>query len=214
LIAVKRVERERVRIVRADGQSGSLALDRLLACDEKGHGRYYRFQGWKPLPRGYRTELLVVDVLLRLGRCRFLLPEWDEVTVIEMPLEALPVELQIKGAIGSCGACLSSATEAGLRIHDCRTTRVRGSLLPPLGSHPGVLAKKQRFRRRADGKALTVIDWDGSGVRAWNGRRLVSLSRERLMATDSRGEGLHYEYLGGGVWATRRERAWQRRKRG
>lgn len=203
---VKRVLGEWVRVLREDGRASRISLDRLLARDGD-RGQFYSFQGWRSLPRGYRTELLVVTVEAGLRRCLVRLPEWDPDQDILQPLSVLPEDLRVAGAAGSCMANLASGSVPGLEIHSCKKSR-RGlrasrSVLP---SHPDVLAKGQRFRRRSDGAAFRLLDGSGLRVRAWNGKRAVRLDRSRLMETRSDGHGRYYEYIAGGVNEARRAR--------
>lgn len=203
---VKRVEGESIRVVREDGTEGSLALDRLLARDGELNGRYFRFLGWKSRPRGYRTELRVVGVFPDTGRCALVLPEWDPVTKIEEMLEVLPNMLRGVGAVGSCMADLASPTASRLGIHSCRPSKARGGSRAAIGVHPDVVAAGQRYRRRRGGPELRVLDVVSPRVRAWNGNRVIWLSEDRLLAVSADGTGRYYEYRGGGVWQTRRER--------
>jgi hypothetical protein len=207
---VKRVEGERVRVVREDGTEVTLALDRLLASDGEGNGRYYRFHGWKPRPRGSRTELRVISVSPDSRRCVLLLPEWDPAAEIEETSETLPEKLRVAGAVGSCMANLASPTASGLAIHSCRGSKLRVGSRPEIGSHPDVVAEGQRYRRRGGGPELRVLEVTPPRARAWNGRRKVWLSEDRLLAVRPDGSGRHYEYLGGGVWEARRKRHEQR----
>jgi len=73
-LTVKSVEGEWVRVLCEDGSERTVALDQLLARDEAGDGVHYRFHGWRRLPRGYRTEMAVVSVSERDGRCVLVLP--------------------------------------------------------------------------------------------------------------------------------------------
>lgn len=206
LSTIKRVEGEWVRVAREDGTNGRLALDRLLATDEAGEGRYFRFHGWRPLRRGYRTPLVVTAVDRREKRCLVRLPEWDSEVDIAQPLAVLPENLEGVGAAGSCMADLSSPSAAGLNIHSCRRVRAPQGSRAALPPHPDRLAKGQRFRRRADNACFQLLDDAVPRVRAWNGARVVRLSRDRLLATATDGTGAIYEYLGGGVREARRAR--------
>ena len=214
-LIVKRVDREWIRVVREDGSEGNVALDRLLAHNESGDGIHYRFHGWKRLPRGYRTEMLVVAVAVEDARCILILPEWDPSTEIAELLSVLPVELQNPGASGSCRADLTSQSTAGLDIHSCSTAKVKGLSRHAGGAHPDVLAEGQEYRRRSDRKRFRLLDVDSasSTVPAWTGTRVVRLDSSRVLVTRADGTGLHYEYLGGGVAATRRGRSRHNRRR-
>jgi hypothetical protein len=203
---VKRLDGEWVRVIREDGSEVSLALDRLLASDGKGNGCHYRFHGWNPRPRGYRTELRVIRLVPEAARCVLALPEWDPAAEVEESLLALPEEMRTAGAVGSCMANLASPSAAGLEIHSCRRSKVRDASREAERPHPELLVKGQRFRRRSDGKGFRLIDADGPRVGAWSGRRVVRLSSERLLAVAPDGRGEHFEYLGGGVTALRRKR--------
>ncbi len=202
---VKRVEGESIRVVREDGTEISLALDRLLARDGEGNGRYFRFLGWKSRPRGYRTELRVAGVFPDTGRCALVLPEWDPATKIEETLEVLPGKLREVGAVGSCMADLASPTASRLGLHSCRPSKARGGSRTEIGVHPDFVAAGQRYRRRG-GRELRVLKVVSPRVRAWNGNRVIWLSEDRLLAVRADGIGRYYEYRGGGVWQTRRER--------
>jgi hypothetical protein len=206
---VKRPEGEWVRVVREDGAEGSIALDRLLACDDAGNGIHYRFHGWKRLPRGYRTELLVLEVSAEAGGCVLLLPEWDPATEIEAALSVLPNELQKADAKGSCGADLTAQSVAALGIHACSSSKIRGLSRTATGPHPELLAEGQEYRRRTDDKRFRLLNIETRSptVSAWNGTRTVRLDVGKLLALLPNGEGSNYIYLGGGLAATRRRRA-------
>jgi hypothetical protein len=212
-VTVKRLDGEWVRVIREDGTESSLALDRLFARDEDGSGCHYRFHGWRFRPRGYRAELRVIDVSAGSGRCVLRLPEWDPDTDIEEALAVLPEDLRFPGAAGSCMANLASSSAAGLGIHSCRKSKVRDASREASGPHPEVLAEGQRFRKRGDGVKLRLLDTEGPKVSAWNGRRVVRVSKERLLAVGTNGQGRHYEYVGGGVAAMRSMRAARHRER-
>jgi hypothetical protein len=212
-VAVKRLDGEWVRVDREDGTEASLALDQLLACDEEGNGCHYRFHGWRFRPRGYRTELWVTSVSAESGRCVLTLPEWDPHTEVDEALTVLPEDLQTPGATGSCMANLASQSAGGLGIHSCRRSKVGDASRKASGPHPELLAEGQRYRRRSDGTKLRLLDAEGPKVSAWNGRRVVRLATERLLEVRADGQGRHYEYLDGGVTATRRKRAARRRGR-
>jgi len=212
-VTVKRLDGEWVRVIREDGTELSLALDRLLACGEDGSGRHYRFHGWRVRPRGYRTELRVIDVSAESGRCVLRLSEWDPGTDVDEALTVLPEELRAPGAAGSCMANLASSSVAGLGIHSCRKSKVRDSSREASGPHPELLAEGQRFRRLGDGAKFRLLDTEGPKVSAWNGRRVVRILKERLLAVGPDGQGRHYEYIGGGVAATRHKRATRLRER-
>jgi hypothetical protein len=203
-LTVKRVEGEAVRAVREDQTQRLYALDRLLAVDGDGAGVYYRFHGWKPRPRGYHTELRVVRACGESDACWFVLPEWDPTAEIAERLTSLPTELRVPGAVGSCMANLASDTVSGLSIHGFRLSKPRGVSRPEKGTHPHVVAIGQRFRRREDGQEFLIVDDDEGHLRAWNGKRQVRMSSERLLAVDDAGRGCYYEYRGGGIRATRR----------
>jgi hypothetical protein len=203
---VRRVKGEWVRVVREDGNEGKLALDRLLASDREGKGVHYRFCGWHPRPRGYRTELRVLGVVAAGERCVVSLPEWNPVAEIEQPLSILPERLRSPGALGSCMANLASPSAAGLAIHNCRAEKAPAGSRHALGPHPDILAAGQRYRRRRDGAAFRLLEPTPAGAKAWNGRRVVSLHRDRLLATRRDGTGRYYEYIGGGSKEARRRR--------
>ena len=207
-MTVRSVEGEWVRVALGDRSERRLALDRLLAADEEGHGVHYRFQGWKGLPRGYRTAIVVVAVDAEAGRCRLALPEWDPGTEVEELLSALPPTMRAPGATGSCMANLASPSAAGLGIHSCRSGRPRGLSRAPLDPYPEILAAGQEFRRLTDGTRLRILEVDPASpvVRAWNGRRRVRLDRARLLARRQDGTGRHYLFLGGGAREARRLR--------
>lgn len=208
-LAVKRVDGEWVRVIREDGSEGNVALDQLLARDEAGDGINYRFHGWKRLPRGYRTEMIVASVSEVGARCRLVLPEWDPSTEIEELLSVLPAELHRSGATGSCRADLTSQSVAALDIHACSSAKVKGLSRTATGPHPELLAEGQEYRRRSDQKKFRLLDIDPKSptVPAWNGTRIVRLEAKKLLALRPDGEGLHYLYLSGGVVALRRRRA-------
>lgn len=204
---VRRVDGESIMVRVDDGSEKPLALDRLLAIREDGRGRFYQLLGWRPKSAGYRTELEVLDISVERERCILRLPEWDPSVDLEQPLSILPDYLRNAGASGSCLANLASTSVAGLAIHDCGRTKVRGASREAVGSHPTVVAKGQRYRpTRKCATTLELLDAGQPRARAWNGRRVVLVSTSRLLDTKADGTGRFYEYLGGGVWATRRVR--------
>jgi hypothetical protein len=205
-LTVKRLDGEWIRVIREDGTEASLALDQLLACDEEGSGRHYRFHGWRFRPRGYRTDLLVVRISPELGRCVLKLPEWDPDTEVEEAAVVLPGELRVAGIAGSCMANLASPSVAGLGIHSCRRSKVRDASRVASGPHPELLAEGQRYRRRSDGAIFRLLGSEGPSVPAWSGRRVVRLTKSRLLEVRADGHGRQYEYLDGGVAAARRKR--------
>lgn len=207
-MTVRSVEGEWVRVTLGDLSERRLALDRLLAVDGAGAGAHYRFQGWKPRVRGYRTAITVVAVDADAGRCRLVLPEWDAGTEVEELLSVLPATMRAVGASGSCMADLASPSAGGLGIHSCRPTKPRGLSRPSLDSHPGEVAEGQEFRRLRDGVRVRILEVDTAspGVVGWNGKRRVRLTRARLLAKKEDGTGRHYLYLGGGVREARRQR--------
>lgn len=213
-LTVRRIDGEWVRVDREDGSEGNVALDQLLACDEAGNGIHYRFHGWKRLPRGYRTEMIVATVLEGPGRCVLVLPEWDPSVEIEEMLSVLPGELRRSGATGSCRADLTSQSVAALSIHACSSAKVRGLSRTATGPHPDIQAKGQEYRRRSDRRKFRLLDVDPESpiVRAWNGARVVRLDVARLLELRQDGEGMHYLYLGGGVAAMRRLRGERSRR--
>ncbi len=213
-LAVKRVDGEWVRVIREDGSEGNVALDQLLARDEAGDGINYRFHGWKRLARGYRTEMIVASVSEVGVRCMLVLPEWDPSTEIEELLSTLPAELRRSGATGSCRADLTSQSVAALDIHSCSTAKVKGLSRTGGGPYPDILAEGQEYRRRSDRKKFRLLDVDPDSptVPAWSGTRVVRLDISRVLATHSDGMGMHYEYVGGGVTATRRRRSQRSRR--
>lgn len=208
-LTVKRLDGEWVRLIREDGSEARVALDNLLATDGAGEGIHYRFHGWRSLRRGYRTALTVASVSADAGRCVLLLPEWDPDAEIEEALGVLPERMRVSGATGSCMANLASPSAAGLDIHSCRPMGVREQSREAHRPHPEVLIAGQRYRRLGDGASFRLVGVDpgSSTVRAWSGRRVVRLGRERLLAVRPNGQGRDYEYLGGGVAAARRERS-------
>jgi len=208
-LTIKSIDGEWVRVAREDGSEGNVALDQLLACDEAGNGAHYRFHGWKRLPRGYRTEMIVASVSVEDARCMLVLPEWDPNAEIEEPLSTLPADLRKAGATGSCRADLTSQSVAGLSIHSCSTAKVKGLSRKAGGQHPDILAEGQEYRRRSDRRKFRLLDVDPGSptVPAWSGTRVVRLDTSRVLATRQDGMGMHYEYVGGGVAATRRRRS-------
>jgi hypothetical protein len=207
-LTVKSVEREWVRVAREDGSEGNVALDQLLARDQAGNGVHYRFHGWRHLPRGYRTEMIVASVSEAEGRCVLVLPEWDPSAEIEELLSALPQELRRSGARGSCRADLTSQSVAGLGIHACGTAKVKGLSRSAGRAHPDLLAEGQEYRRHTDRKKfrLLEVDPDSPKVPAWSGSRVVRLDASRVLAVRPDGRGKTYEYVGGGVSTARRVR--------
>ncbi len=213
-LTVKSIDGEWVRVAREDGSEGNVALDQLLARDGAGNGVNYRFHGWKRLPRGYRTEMIVASVSVEDARCMLVLPEWDPNVEIVEPLSTLPVDLRKAGASGSCRADLTSQSAAGLSIHASSTSKVRGLSRKAGGQHPDILAEGQEYRRRSDRKKFRLLDVDPGSpkVPAWSGTRVVRLDAARVLAVRPDGEGKHYEYVGGGVAATRRRRSQRGRR--
>jgi len=207
-MTVRSVEGEWVRVTLDDMSERRLALERLLAVDDAGAGIHYRFQGWKPRARGYRTAISVVAVDADAGRCRLVLPEWDPASEVEELLSAVPSTMRAVSATGSCMANLASPSAAGLDIHSCRATKVRGLSRASLDPHPDDLAEGQEYRRLSDGVRLRILEVDPASpaIAAWNGRRRVRLTRARLLARVEDGTGRYYLYLGGGVREARRRR--------
>jgi hypothetical protein len=205
---VKTVEGEWIRVRLDDGSERRLALDRLLATDDAGHGLHYRFQGWRPRPRGYRAVMRVLEIDFRGARCSIVVPEWDAEAEVEQPLGVLPPALRNVGAGGSCMANLASPSAAGLGVHSFRSVKVRGASRPATPAHPEEVAAGQRYRRRRDGAEFRILDAEpgSSAVPAWSGKRTVRLKRDRLLARTAEGVGLHYSFLGGGVRESRRQR--------
>lgn len=203
-LEVTALDGEWVRVKREDGSQARVALDNLLELGADRRGARYRFHGWRPRPRGYRTELRVLRVSTASGRCVVMLDEWDPRTEIELDLRELPEAMRVPGSTGSCMANLSSTSTAGLAIHNCRRKPVRDASRTASASHPESLLGGQRFRRRSDGASFRILECSAGRVRAWNGRRVVSLSFERLLAVRRDGQGRDYEFLGGGVRARRR----------
>ncbi len=209
---VKRLDGEWAMIEREDGSKGRVSIDRLLASDAEGNGVDYRFHGWRRLPRGYRTEFKVLHVSEESGTCVIVLPEWDLGTEVELVLATLPEALQAAEAEGSCRADLTASSEVGLELHSFSTASVKGLSRAAVGPHPNLLATGQEYRRRRDGKKFRLLEVDpkAATVPAWSGRRTVRLEVGRLLETRPDGEGVYYEYLGGGRAATRRERMTRR----
>jgi len=204
-LVVRQVDTESARARTPGGKVRTLAIDRLLATRPNGEGAYYRFLGWQDRPRGYRTPLLVLDVLAD-ERCVVSLPEWDPGRPIELPAALFPESMRRAGARGSCRANLGSQSVAGLSIHSAGETPVRGGSREARSPHPAVLAVGQEYRRRSTGSgALRIVAVPpGAPVVAWNGRRRVRISAERLLECRGDGMGRFYEYVGGGVRETRR----------
>jgi hypothetical protein len=211
-LVVKSVEGEWVRVLREDGYKGNVSLDRLLARDEAGDGLHYRFHGWKHLPRGYRTEMVVAWISEQHALCGLVLPEWDPDIEVEVSVSEFPPAMRRAGAAGTCRANLTAQSAAALEIHSCSTAAVRGVSRARGGSHPEVLAGGQEYRRRSNQRKYRLLDADPDSptVPAWSGARVVRLDAARLLATRPDGKGAHYDYLGGGVAATRQRR--QRRR--
>jgi hypothetical protein len=207
-MTVRSVDGEWVRVTLEDMSERRLALDRLLAVDGDGYGIHYRFQGWKPRTRGYRTAMTVVAVDRDVGRCRLVLPEWDAGTEVEELLSALPSKMRALGACGSCMANLASPSVGGLGIHSCLATKPRGLSRASLDPHPSEVAEGQEFRRLRDGIRFRVLVSNPASpeVVGWNGKRRVRLTKARLLAQRDDGTGLHYVYMGGGVRKARRRR--------
>src|SRR5215213_4541412 len=205
---VKRIDREWVRVDREDGSEGNVALDQLLARDAAGNGVHYRFHGWRHLPRGYRTEMIVASVCETDGRCVLVLPEWDPSAEIEELLTVLPEGLRSSGSRGTCRANLASQSIAELGIHACGTAKVKGLSRSANRAHPDFLAEGQEYRRRSDRKKFRLLEVnpDSSKVTAWSGARVVRLNSSRVIAIRLDGQGRNYEYVGGGVITARRMR--------
>jgi hypothetical protein len=155
LFEVKEVRGPWVRIKREDGTSGRVTLARLLSLGPTGRdGQHYRFHGWRPRQRGYRTALEVLRVDAGANRCVICLPEWDPDGEIEQPLSVLPAELRHDGALGSCMADLSAVSSARLNIHACRSTPARGGastdVAPPFRRSGSALPAKAGRRSILD----------------------------------------------------------------
>lgn len=203
-LTVQLVEKEWARVRREDGSQGRVSVDRLLAQNDRGHGAYYRFHGWKPLARGYRVdfEVLTVDK----ATCIMRIPEWDPDEGIPQPLGILPTDLRHAGASGSCMANMGSQSAAALNIHSCKNQSAPKGSRAALPRYPDVLAAGQRFRRRRDGQVFHLLDPDQPRVKAWSGRRVVHLDRAHLLELRDGGTGRWYDYLGGGTAAAREVR--------
>jgi hypothetical protein len=204
LLTVVRVDGEWAQTKRLDGRAVRCSVDRLLEVDGLGAGLHYRFQGWHPLRRGYRTQLEVLGIAG--DRFQVRLSEWQPDLVVDLPAAELPTAMRMPGAKGSCMADLSSSSAAGLNIHSCRRGKLVDGSRQALPRHPDVVAKGQRFRRRRDGVVVRILDGTTGSVRAWNGYRVVRLARGRLLAATPGGDGLHFEYLGGGEASARSQR--------
>ena len=122
----------------------------------------------------------------------------------------LAQELRRPDAAGSCMANLASPSVGGLDIHSRRRGKVRDASREARGRHPEALAEGQVYRRRRDGVKLRLLDVDGPRVSAWNGRRVVRIEAAKVLETGAHGDGLHYEYLGGGLVGYRRSAARRR----
>jgi len=207
--AVRQVHGEWALVDHEDGGKGRVSIDRLLASDDEGNGLYYRFHGWKRLPRGYRTEFEVVRICETTGRCAIALPEWDAVTRVETLLESLPDALRSLGARGSCRADLTAVSVGALQLHDFSAAQARGLSRVADGPHPKLLADGQEYRRRGDKKMFRLLEVDpaAASVAALSGGRVVRLRAARLLARRPDGEGLHFTYVGGGLSSTRKRRA-------
>jgi hypothetical protein len=107
----------RVFAVKADRRKERIALraKRLLAVDENGNGRHYRFIAYVP-GRRYRTYAYIISVPSKSAL--LLLPDWHPDRPVRFPARLLPADARLPGAWLTCTADLGSAHGAGLNLAD------------------------------------------------------------------------------------------------
>ena len=105
--------------VKADGRRERVALrvDRLLAVDRDGRGRYYRFLGYQA-GGSYRTWAYVAGVNGEVAQ--LCLPEWHPRRPVRFPLRLLPAAGNEVGTWLDCTADLGQPHAAKLNLADLR----------------------------------------------------------------------------------------------
>lgn len=109
------VKSGRVFAVKVDGRQERIELsaERLLAVDESGNGRHYRFIAYLA-GRRYRTYAWVAGVGAQ--QALLVLPEWHPRRPVRFPARLLPAAANRPGAWVSCTADLGSAHGAALNL--------------------------------------------------------------------------------------------------
>jgi len=107
----------RVFAVMVDGRQERIELsaERLIAVDERGNGRHYRFIAYLA-GRRYRTYAWVAGI--EAEHARLVLPEWHPRRPVRFPTRLLPDAARHEGAWLTCTADLGSAHGAALNLAD------------------------------------------------------------------------------------------------
>jgi hypothetical protein len=110
-----------VRAAKEDGKREPLILraERLLAVDELGRGRHYRFIAYRQ-GRRYRTHAYVAAV--DGAQATLVVPEWHPLRPVHFPLRLIPPQAQHIGMWMTLTADLGQPHGAGLnpaRLEPC-----------------------------------------------------------------------------------------------
>lgn len=120
LLVVKRLEHERVVMVRADDRHAvtSVATRRLLATRPDGQGLRFQFQGFAP--RRYETTGYVWSV--DRDQAVLCLPEWHPARPVRIPTRLLPPAARRAGAWLRLRCDLAASSAARLQPADLTAT--------------------------------------------------------------------------------------------
>lgn len=190
-----------------------IARERLLATDESAQGRIYAFMGRRA--GGVRSVLRVEDAIRRIVT----VPEWHPGR--PFPYTApLPAGTSAGGFVGcrldfGLPPCGAQDTGMAMQIRELAEPDpdlvreaelllaggIPGRFASAASAHPAELRRGQRFRPRSGRSSATLLveQVQDGRARCFNGRRAVSVSAARLLATDEGGGGRFYDYRGGGV---------------
>lgn len=107
----------RVLAVKADGRKERIELnaERLLAVNESGNGRHYRFIAYLA-GRRYPTYAWVA--VINAEAALLVLPEWHPRRPVRFPVRLIPKETRHPGTWLSCTADLGSTHGAALNLAD------------------------------------------------------------------------------------------------
>jgi hypothetical protein len=97
---------------RDDGHRVRVTAARLLAADEDGRGRYYRFVGYAP--RRYDTHAIVIGA--DATWTRLVLPEWHPSLTVTVSTGTVPPSARALGAWLRCSANLGAERAAHLEV--------------------------------------------------------------------------------------------------
>jgi hypothetical protein len=116
VVRVARVAGDRCRVQSEEDPKAVrlITTSRLLAQDNRGSGRHYRFLGYAPRA-SYATVAYIVKAMPPW--VRIICPEWHPALPIQVPLAALPVGTADAGSWLSCRANLGAASPAGVEPH-------------------------------------------------------------------------------------------------